>query len=204
MSVKVAVFISGSGSNLQSLIDHQEKYQVSLVISDKKDALGLERAQKQGIPAFYIGKENYPDKEERSCAVLTLLAENSITYIALAGYLSIVPESIIVAYSNKIINIHPSLIPSFCGMGYHGHHVHQGVYDSGVKLTGATVHFVNEKVDDGAIIAQESVEVRPEDTPDIIGRRVLKIEHRIFPQALNWLAEGRIQIEGKRTHVREL
>ncbi len=203
MLVKVAVFISGGGSNLQSLIDKQQHYQVSLVISDKKDAKGLERGENHGIPSIYIGKDNYPDKEARAQEILSLLQSHGIEYIALAGYLSIVSDSIIQAFPNKIINIHPSLIPSFCGMGYHGHHVHQAVYDSGVKLTGATVHFVNEMVDGGAIIAQESVAVGQTDSPDIIGRKVLKIEHRLFPHVLNQLTAGKIKIEGKRTYLQE-
>lgn len=203
MAVKIAVFISGSGSNLQSLIDHQEAYRVSLVISDKKEAKGLERGENQGIPSIYVGKDNYPDKQERCQEVLQLLKEHQIEYIALAGYLSIVPQEIIQEFPNKIINIHPSLIPSFCGKGFHGEHVHQAVYDNGVKITGATVHFVDQTVDGGAIIAQEAVAVGPQDSPEIIGRKVLKVEHQLFPQVMNQLAMGAIEIQGKRTFRKE-
>lgn len=201
---KVAVFISGGGTNMQSLIDKQEFYQVALIISSKEDALGLERGKSQGIPSFTVGKSNYPDMAQRTETILTLLQDYSIDYIALAGYLSIVPTEIIQQYPNKILNIHPSLIPSFCGMGFHGEHVHQAVYDTGVKLTGATVHFVNETVDGGAIVRQETVAVDWKDTPELIGRKVLKIEHRIFPEAMNLLAQDRIKVVEKRTFIEEV
>lgn len=203
MLKKVAVFISGGGSNMLSLIDKQESYEVVLVISGKSDALGLEKAKERGIPAVYIGKENYPEVQARTKATLTLLKESQVDYIALAGYLNIIPDAFIQAYPNKIINIHPSLIPSFCGMGYHGSHVHEAVYHSGVKVTGATVHFVTEVVDGGAIILQEVVEVAPQDSPEMIGRKVLKIEHRIFPKAMNLLASNKIIVEEKRTFFHE-
>ncbi len=186
-----------------ALMDQQKSYEVSLIISSKEDALGLERAKSKGIPSFHVGKENYPDQKQRTDTILTLLHDYSIDFIALAGYLSIVPDEIIQKYPNKIINIHPSLIPSFCGMGFHGEHVHQAVYDSGVKITGATVHFVNEEVDGGAIIFQESVAVEYKDTPEIIGRKVLKIEHTIFPKAMNLLAANGIKIQNKRTFIQE-
>lgn len=188
---------------MQALIDQQKSYEVALVISGKEDAMGLQRGKDQGIPSFFVGKDNYPEATLRINTMLTLLQDYNIDYIALAGYLSIVPTEIIQAYPNKIINIHPSLIPSFCGMGFHGQHVHQAVYDTGTKITGATVHFVNEEVDGGAIILQEAVAVESKDTPEIIGRKVLKLEHRIFPKAMNYLAEDRIKVENKRTFIQE-
>lgn len=203
MLKRVAVFISGGGTNMEALIDKQEHYEVALIISGKKDAKGIERGKNRGIPAFYVGKENFPDVGERTAHTLSVLEEYKIDFIALAGYLSIVPDEIIHKYSNRMINIHPSLIPSFCGMGFHGEHVHQAVYDSGVKITGATVHFVTETVDGGAIIAQDVVEVLDKDTPEIIGRKVLKIEHRIFPKAMNLLAKGCISVEKQRTKITE-
>lgn len=201
MLKKVAVFVSGGGSNMEALIEKQEHYQVCLVISDKKEAKALEKAEKRGIPNFFIGKENYSDKEERCRVTLEKLEEFGIDFLGLAGYLAIVPDEIVTAYQGRIVNIHPSLIPSFCGMGFHGSHVHQGVYDSGVKVTGATVHFVSEVVDGGAIIAQESVEVLSEDSPEDIGKKVLKIEHTIFPKVMNLLAQNRIKTENKRTFI---
>lgn len=196
---KVAVFVSGGGTNMLALVDQQKSYEVALIISNKGDALALERGQQMGIPSFCIGKENYPEEKNRTETTLTLLRDYSIDFIALAGYLAIVPDEIIHKYPNKIINIHPSLIPSFCGMGFHGQHVHQGVYDAGVKVTGATVHFVNETVDGGAIIFQEPVAIEDKDSPEIIGRKVLKVEHQIFPRAMNLLAEGKIKVVEKRT-----
>ncbi len=198
---KVAVFISGGGTNLQALIDKAECYEVALVISSKEDAMGLQRGKEQGIPSFHVGKDNFPEERTRITHLLTLLADYSVDYIALAGYLSIVPDEIIQKYPDKIINIHPSLIPSFCGMGFHGEHVHQAVHKSGVKLSGATVHFVNETVDGGAIILQESVAISWKDTPEIIGRKVLKVEHQIFPQAMNLLAQEKIKVCDHRTFI---
>lgn len=198
---KVAVFVSGGGTNLQSLLDKAEHYEVALVISSKEDAMGLERGRSQNVPSFYVGRENYPEEPQRTQYILTLLSDYSIDFIALAGYLSIVPREITEKYPEKIINIHPSLIPSFCGMGFHGQHVHQAVYDKGMKITGATVHFVNETVDGGAIILQEAVAIQATDSPEIIGRKVLKLEHQLFPHAMNLLAQGKISVKNNRTNV---
>lgn len=203
MLKKVAVFISGGGTNMEALIDKQEHYEVALIISGKSDAKGIERGKNRGIPSFYVGKENFPDNAQRTAHTLQLLSEYQIDFIALAGYLSVVPDEIIHAYPNKIINIHPSLIPSFCGMGFHGEHVHNAVFESGVKITGATVHFVNETVDGGAIIAQDVVAITSKDSPEVIGRKVLKIEHQIFPKAMNLLAKGAITVEQHRTTIAE-
>lgn len=203
MLKKVAVFISGGGTNMEALIDKQEHYEVALIISGKADAKGIERGKNRGIPSFYVGKENFPDSTQRTTHTLQLLSEYQIDFIALAGYLSVVPDEIIHAYPNKIINIHPSLIPSFCGMGFHGEHVHKAVFESGVKITGATVHFVTETVDGGAIIAQDVVAITSKDTPEVIGRKVLKIEHQIFPKAMNLLAKGAITVEHQRTTIAE-
>lgn len=198
---KVAVFLSGGGTNLEALMDQQEHYEVALILASKEGVMGLERGKKRGIPSFVVGKENYPEEPQRTQTMLTLLADYSIDYIALAGYLSIIPTELIQKYPNKIINIHPSLIPSFCGMGFHGQHVHQAVYDSGVKITGATVHFVNETVDGGAIILQDTVAVGWQDTPEVIGRKVLKVEHQIFPKAMNLLAQDKIKVQDQRTFI---
>lgn len=200
---KVAVFISGGGTNMEALIDKQDSYEVVLIISNKEEAKGLERGRNRGIPSFFVGKENFPDVSARTEETLGLLSEYQVEFIALAGYLAIVPDEIIMAYPNRMINIHPSLIPSFCGMGFHGSHVHEAVYANGVKITGATVHFVNETVDGGAIILQETVEVLSKDTPEVIGRKVLKVEHQIFPRAMKLLAQDKIKVEGKRTFIEE-
>lgn len=195
----VAVFVSGGGSNLQSIIDYQGQYNIGLVISDRELAFGLERAKNHNIPAVYIGKKNTVDMDDRISKIIEVLQEHNIDVIVLAGYLSIMPKEITDLYENAIINIHPSLIPSFCGMGYYGEKVHQGVYDSGVKVTGATVHFVDDKVDTGAIIVQESVAVDHLDTPDSIAKKVLKIEHKILAKALEDVCLGNVRVENNRT-----
>lgn len=202
MLKKVAVFVSGGGSNLQSLIDDsQNAYKITLVISDKENAFALERAEQHQIKSAYFGKNNFPDKEKRTQATLQLLQEMKIDYIVLAGYLSIVPTELIQAYPQKIINIHPSLIPSFCGMGYYGHFVHEAVLKAGVKLSGATVHFVDEGVDTGAIIMQKSVDISNIHTAEEIAQAVLKIEHEILPQALSYLCQEQITIQEHRTII---
>lgn len=198
---KVAVFISGGGSNLQSLIDYEGKYEISLVISDKEEAYGLVRAQLYDIPSLYIGKKNTYDHEERTQKIIQALKNHEIQVVVLAGYLSIMPKEITDLYPRNMINIHPSLIPSFCGMGYYGEKVHQGVYDSGVKITGATVHFVDAGVDTGPIICQEAVYLEEGDTPDLIGKKVLTLEHRMLPRALEQVCCSRVSVKDGRTII---
>ena len=198
--MRIAVLVSGGGSNLQSLIDDTNKsYEIALVIADREKAFGLERAKNAGIANFWVGKKNFGDN--KNTEILRLLKEHTIDAIVLAGYLSIIPESIVNQFEHKIINIHPSLIPSFCGMGFHGHHVHDAVFASGVKLSGATVHFVNAGVDTGEIILQESVQLSNDDTAETIAAKVLKIEHKILPKAVNLFAQNKITIKNKRTYI---
>ena len=201
MLKKVAVFISGGGSNLQSLIDYKGSYEISLVISDQENAKGLLRAKNHNINSIYIGKNNFSDKKTRTDEILKILKQNSIEIIVLAGFLSIIDKKITDKYEQKIINIHPSLIPSFCGMGFYGENVHKAVYDSGVKITGATVHFVDDKVDTGAIICQQSVIIDNNDTIKDIASKVLNIEHSILPKALENLCLNKIEINYKRTYI---
>lgn len=203
--MRVAVMISGGGSNLQSLIDAQKNanYEISLVISDRENVFGLERAKENNIANFHITKNNFIYKDERNEEILRLFSEYEIDIVVLAGYLSIFDEVLIKKYTNKIINIHPSLIPSFCGMGFYGHHVHDAVYKSGVKITGATVHFVNVGVDTGEIILQETVKIENDDNPDTIANKVLAIEHKILPKALELLCNGKIEIKNNRTYISE-
>lgn len=174
--LKVAVLVSGGGSNLQSIIDFEGSFEVSLVISNKKSAFGLIRAQNHNIPNYFVAKEN------RTNDILRLLNEYKIDLVVLAGYLSIIDAEII--EKHKIINIHPSLIPEFCGMGFYGERVHRAVFEAKATKTGATVHFVDAGVDTGEIILQESVDVEPCDTPDTIAKKVLEIEHRILPSVI--------------------
>lgn len=181
MLKNIAVFISGSGTNLQTLIDESKKsklFKIVLVVSSTKKAFGLERAQKNNIPTIINDKNFAPSQ------LIKQLKNYKIDLIVLAGYLSILKGDLLKKYKNKIINIHPSLIPSFCGKGMYGIHVHEAVINSGVKYTGATVHFVNEGIDTGAIIDQVSIKVNSKDTPDSLQKRLLKYEHKLLVSSL--------------------
>ena len=178
---KLAILASGGGTDLQSIIDAVERGEIngeiSVVISDKESAYALTRASNHGIRSEYV-------KRGESDTLLSLLDSVGVDYVILAGYLGILPEVVVKKYPNKIINIHPSLIPSFCGMGYYGMHVHEAVYNRGVKYTGATVHFVNEIPDGGRIILQRAVEIKEGDTPEVLQRRVMEeAEWHLLPAA---------------------
>lgn len=194
--LRLAVLISGGGTDLQSIIDEHKKgninCEIALVISNRKSAYGLERAKQAGIPTACI-----KDQKE----LLKKLQDEKIDFIVLAGYLAILQEDLIKAYPNKIINIHPSLIPSFCGPGMYGLHVHEAVLAKGVKVSGATVHFVSEEVDGGPIIYQEAVSIADLDTAEAIQKRVLEIEHKILPMVVRYYCENRIRIEKGRVHI---
>ncbi|KXG73799.1 Phosphoribosylglycinamide formyltransferase [Thermotalea metallivorans] len=201
----MAVFISGGGTNLQAMIDHIEKGaipgKIEVVISSREDAYGLVRAKKHGIEGIYIGKKNYPDLEERENKILAVLEEKKVDLIVLAGYMSIFGEKLVEKYRNRIINVHPALIPSFCGKGFYGERIHQAVLDYGVKVTGATVHFVDEGTDTGPVILQKAVEVKDEDTVQTLAKRVLEIEHELLPKAIQLFAEGKLVIEGRKVRI---
>jgi len=205
--VKIGVLISGSGTNLQSLIDNSENGnidgKIAVVISNKKDAYGLERARQKNIPAAYINRRDYGSFDEFNSAIIEELKRHDVELVVLAGYLKILSSEFIDKYRNRIINIHPSLIPSFCGKGYYGIKVHEEVVEYGVKLSGATVHFVDEEADTGAIIIQEAVAVDSEDTADTLQQKVLKIEHKILPLAVKYYCEGKIQITGRKVKIKE-
>ena len=194
--LRLAVLISGGGTDLQSIIDEHKKgninCEIALVISNRKSAYGLERAKEAGIPT-----ESIKDQKE----LLKKLQDEKIDFIVLAGYLAILQEDLIKAYPNKIINIHPSLIPSFCGPGMYGLHVHEAALAKGVKVSGATVHFVSEEVDGGPIIYQEAVSIADLDTAEAIQKRVLEIEHKILPMVVRYYCEDRIRIEKGRVHI---
>ena len=205
-SKRIAVLASGSGTNLQRIIDHalagHIQGTVELVISDRKKAFALTRAMNYGIKTLYIGKGNFPDPAKRSRELVNELKTHNIDLVVLAGYLSILDEAFVQAYENRILNIHPALIPSFCGMGFYGMKVHEAVHAYGVKVTGATVHFVNEEPDAGPIVLQESVRVADGDTPEMIRDKVLEIEHRLLPQAVALFCEDRLAVEGRRVLIR--
>lgn len=187
-SKNIAVLISGGGTNLQAIIDNTKnnyiKGKIKIVISNREDAYGLTRAKNAGIDALVI-----KDDEK----LISTLSENKIDLIVLAGYLKILPEKITKIYENKIINIHPSLIPAFCGRGYYGLKVHEAVIKKGVKYTGATTHFVNEGADEGPIIMQKITEVGDE-TPEELQAKVLKIEHEILPKSIKYFCEDKLKV----------
>ena len=197
--INIAVLVSGGGTNLQALIDAQGKVlqhgKIKLVISSKPDVYALQRAKKAGIDQCVITKRDYVTQEEFSNALLKQLQICQIDMIVLAGYLSILDETIIRVYPNRIINIHPSLIPSFCGKGYYGLKVHEAALAYGVKVTGATVHIVNEIPDGGKILLQKAVDILPFDTPETLQQRVMEeAEWILLPQAAEMIAK---EIEGK-------
>lgn len=196
--LNIGVLISGGGTNLQAIIDETKSGgingTVKLVISNKENAYGLERARLSKIKAVY---ETDEDK------IIGLLKENNIDLIVLAGYLKIITPKFVDEFRNKIINIHPSLIPSFCGKGYYGEKVHQGVIDYGAKVTGATVHFVDEGADTGAIIMQEAVNVEQGDDAKSLAKRVLEVEHRILKESIRLFCENKLSIQGRRVFINE-
>ena len=196
--LNIGVLISGGGTNLQAIIDETKSGgingTVKLVISNKENAYGLERARLSGIKAVY---ETNEDK------IIGLLKENNIDLIVLAGYLKIITPKFVDEFRNKIINIHPSLIPSFCGKGYYGEKVHQGVIDYGAKVTGATVHFVDEGADTGAIIMQETVNIEQDDDAKSLAKRVLEVEHRILKESIRLFCENKLSIQGRRVFINE-
>ena len=197
--INIAVLVSGGGTNLQALIDAQGKVlqhgKIKLVISSKPDVYALQRAKQASIDHCVIAKRDYVTQEEFSNAILQQLQSYQIDMIVLAGYLSILDETIIRAYPNRIINIHPSLIPSFCGKGYYGLKVHEAALAYGVKVTGATVHIVNEIPDGGKILLQKAVDILPSDTPETLQQRVMEeAEWKLLPQATEMIAK---ELEGE-------
>ena len=194
--LNIAVCVSGGGTDLQSIIDACEagkiNVQIRLVISNRNKAYGLERARLHGIQAEWI-----KDEDE----ILKRFEEEKIDVVVLAGYLAIVGDKLIEQYKNRIINIHPSLIPSFCGPGFYGMHVHEAVFKRGVKVSGATVHFVTGEVDGGPIILQRAVDISDLETPEDIQARVLEIEHEILPEAVALYCEGRVSVENERVKI---
>ncbi|MBR5509424.1 MAG: phosphoribosylglycinamide formyltransferase [Lachnospiraceae bacterium] len=202
--LKLAVLVSGGGTNLQAIIDsiadgRITNARIEVVISNNKNAYALERAAKAGISARCVSPKDYADREAFHDALLEALEESGADLVVLAGCLVVIPEKIVDRYENRIINIHPSLIPSFCGTEFYGLKVHEGVLDRGVKVTGATVHFVDKGTDTGPIILQKAVCVQQDDTPKILQQRVMEeAEWVIMPEAIDLIANGRIEVtDGK-------
>ncbi len=191
---KIAVLVSGGGTNLQALIDYKKDerfYDISVVISSNPDAYALTRAQKNNIPTEVVSKKDFKTQEDFEKQIINLLEERHIDLIVLAGFMCILTENFTSKYKNRIINVHPSLIPSFCGKGFYGLKVHEAALEYGVKVTGATVHFVNEIPDGGKIIMQKAVEILPDDTPESLQKRVMEqAEWIILPEAVNNIAKN--------------
>lgn len=199
--MRLAAMVSGGGTNLQAVIDGMERGEIeaelALVISSKPGVYALERARRANIPTCVIARGDYPDEAAFTAANLRALAAANVEGVVLAGYMSILAPEFIRAYPERIINIHPSLIPAFCGKGYYGARVHRAVLEYGVKVSGATVHFVDEGADTGPIILQSAVPVYPTDDPETLAARVLEQEHKILPRAVALFAAGRLRVEGR-------
>lgn len=207
--LNIAVLVSGGGTNLQALIDAQTAGQIqngtiSLVISSRADAFALERAQKAGIPTRVLLRKEFAQQADYDAALLAVLKEFQIELVVLAGFMTIISEEVIRQYENKIINVHPALIPSFCGPGYYGLHVHEAALEKGVKVSGATVHFVNEVCDGGPIILQKAVDVFPDDTPETLQRRIMEqAEWKLLPRAVELFCAGKIAVENGKASIME-
>ena len=206
---RIAVLVSGGGTNLQALIDAQnagriKNGRIAAVISSKPGAYALERAAAAGIPGCVVARRDYASNREMTAALVDKLQSLDIDLVVLAGFLHILTQEMVSAYPNAILNVHPALIPSFCGAGYYGLHVHEKALAYGVKLTGATVHFVNEEPDGGPIVLQKAVDILEGDTPESLQRRVMEqAEWVILPRAVSLFCEGRLSVEGRRVHIKE-
>ena len=200
---RIAVLVSGGGTNLQALIDAQQRNelgggQIVAVISSKPGAYALERAKNAGIEGFVLNRKEFDSNKAMTVALVELLKTLNIDLVVLAGCMIIFTEELVSAYPNAIMNVHPALIPSFCGAGFYGLHVHEEALRYGVKLSGATVHFVSEECDGGPIIAQKAVEVRPDDTPEVLQKRIMEqAEWKLLPEAVKLFCEDRITVDGR-------
>ncbi|SEV84406.1 formyltetrahydrofolate-dependent phosphoribosylglycinamide formyltransferase [Ruminococcaceae bacterium KH2T8] len=207
--MKIAVFVSGGGTNLQAIIDNIKSgvlgdIEISLVVSSNKDAYALTRAAENGIPSTVLSIKDFTGRDKWDEAVLDAVQNSGAELIVLAGYLSLLGTMVVHAYSNRIINIHPALIPAFCGEGMYGIKPHIAALERGVKVSGATVHFVNENYDEGPIILQKAVDVKWDDTPEVLQQRIMKeCEQVILPRAIRLIADGKVTIENNRAYVKE-
>lgn len=205
--LKIAVCVSGGGTNLQAIIDAIQAgtikdTEIVLVFSNNPNAFALERAKKAGIPAVCKSPKDYPSRDEFNKDFLDTLLKAQPDLVVLAGCMVVIPKEIVRAFPDRIINIHPALIPSFCGQGYYGLHVHEKVLERGVKVTGATVHFVDEGTDTGPIILQKAVMVEQTDTPEILQKRVMEqAEWKIMPKAIDLIAQNRVRVENRKVII---
>ncbi|MEE0419669.1 MAG: phosphoribosylglycinamide formyltransferase [Lachnospiraceae bacterium] len=207
--LKMAVLVSGGGTNLQAILDNIRdggitNAEISVVISNNKNAYALERAKQHQIDAVCISPREFASREEFNMALLEKIQSYHVDLVVLAGCLIVIPEIMVDAYPNRIINVHPALIPAFCGTGYYGLKVHEAVLERGARVTGATVHFVDHGTDTGPIILQKAVEVRQGDTPEILQRRVMEeAEWKILPRAIDLIANGKIRVEDNHVLIEE-
>ena len=205
--VRIAVLVSGGGTNLQALIDAQSRGElkngrIAAVLSSRPDAYALDRAARAGIPGYVVARKDFASNREMTIALVDKLRELNIGLVVLAGFLHILTGEMVAAFPNAILNVHPALIPSFCGAGYYGLHVHEAALAYGVKLTGATVHFVNEEPDGGPIVLQRAVEILEGDTPEVLQRRVMEqAEWVILPQAVALFCQDQLRVEGRTVHI---
>lgn len=203
MTAKIAVLVSGGGTNLQALIDAQQRSElgggeITAVISSKEGAYALERARKAGIPGYVLPRKSFDSNRAMTLALVEKLRALDIDLVVLAGCMVIFTEELVQAYPNAVMNVHPALIPSFCGQGFYGLHVHEAALAYGVKLSGATVHFVSAECDGGPIIAQKVVPVLPGDTPETLQKRIMEqAEWKLLPEAVRLFCEGRLRVEGR-------
>ena len=206
---KIAVLVSGGGTNLQSLIDCQRdgmfgESRITLVVASKPGVYALERAKNAGIDSAVLCRKDYADIAAYSAALVKALKEAEIDLVVLAGFLTIIDEQVYEAYPNAIINIHPALIPSFCGKGFYGLHVHEAALEKGVKVSGATVHFVTPECDAGPIILQKAVEVKQDDTPEVLQQRIMEeVEWKILPEAVKLFCEDKLTVKDNKVYIGE-
>lgn len=205
--LRLAVFASGGGSNLQSILDAVERgalpLTVALCLSNTAKAGALDRARRHSIPAVVLKPRAFETEEAYVEALMTVLDEHAVNFIALAGYLRKIPAAVVKAFRGRMLNIHPALLPAFGGHGLYGRRVHEAVLAYGARWSGATVHLVDEEYDTGPIVLQTPVPVEPGDTPETLAARVLRVEHQVYPEALRLFAEGRVTVEGRRVWVDE-
>ena len=207
---KIAVLVSGGGTNLQALIDSEHRGElgeghITLVIASKPGVYALERAEKNGIPSSVLARKDYPDVAAYSKALADALTAADIDLVVLAGFLTIIDEQVYERFPNRILNVHPALIPSFCGKGYYGLHVHEAALAKGVKVSGATVHIVTPECDAGPIVLQKAVEVKDDDTPETLQRRIMEeAEWKILPEAVRLFCDGRLTVENNKVYISEV
>lgn len=206
---RIAVLVSSGGTNLQALVDAQGRGElvngeIAAVVSSSPTAYALERAKKAGIPRYVVARRDYPSNRAMTAALVGKLKSLDIDLVVLAGFMVILSEEMVGAYPNAILNVHPALIPSFCGEGYYGLHVHEKALEYGVKLSGATVHFVSEECDGGPIVLQKAVEVLPGDTPEILQRRIMEqCEWKLLPKAVSLFCQDKLHVEGRLVRIAE-